>query len=116
MSAPIKAGGAKPLAVASDKRLAALPDVPTSAEAGIPTYISSGWIALLAPRGTPKEIVAKLHAQLTAAINDPHLRDRFAELGAHPVAGTPEELRQLIVSDTKKWGDIVSRGGVAMAQ
>ena len=60
--------------------------------------------------------VASGALELSAAINDQNVRDRFAELGAHPAASTPEELRQYIVVETKKWGEIVSRGGVPTAQ
>jgi tripartite-type tricarboxylate transporter receptor subunit TctC len=116
VSAPIQAGGAKPLAVASTKRLDALPDVPTSAEAGIPAYITSGWIAFLAPHGTPKPIVDKLHAALAAAVADPTIRARCEQLGAHPEAGTPEDLAKFIVAETAKWREITQRGGVPMVQ
>lgn len=116
VSAPIQAGGARALAVASTKRLDALPDVPTSAEAGIPTYIASGWIAFLAPRGTPKPVVDKLHAALAAAMADAGVRARCEQLGAHPEASTPEELAKFIVSETAKWREITQRGGVPMVQ
>ncbi len=116
VSAPIQAGGARALAVASTKRLDALPDVPTSAEAGIPTYIASGWIALLAPRGTPKPIVDKLHTALAAAMADPTIYARCEQLGAHPEASTPEELTKFIVSETAKWREITQRGDVPMVQ
>jgi tripartite-type tricarboxylate transporter receptor subunit TctC len=114
VSAPIRAGGARALAVASDKRLAAIPDVPTSAEAGIAAYISSGWIALLAPQGTPKPILGRLQAELAAAVADPAVRDRFADLGAQGEAGTPEGLARFIVTETVKWREITARGGVPM--
>lgn len=116
VSAPIQAGGAKALVVASAKRLAALPDVPTSAEAGIPTYIASGWIALLAPRGTPKPIVARLHAELIAAMADPAVLERFADLGAQPDSGTPDDLTKFMVLETVKWREIIERGGIALVQ
>ena len=114
VNAPIAAKGAKALAVASDKRLAALPDVPTGAEVGIPTYICSGWIALLAPRGTPRAIIDRLHAELAAAMADPAVLTRFAELGAQPAGGTPEDLSKYIIAETVKWRQITERGGVPM--
>jgi tripartite-type tricarboxylate transporter receptor subunit TctC len=114
VSAAIAGKGAKALAVASDQRLAALPDVPTGAEVGIPAYICSGWIAFLAPHGTPRAIVDRLHAELSAAMADPAVLTRFAELGAQPAGGTPEELSKYIVSETIKWRQITERGGVSM--
>jgi tripartite-type tricarboxylate transporter receptor subunit TctC len=114
--APIQSGDALALAVASETRLAALPDVPTSAEAGLPGYISSGWLAFLAPRGTPKPIIERLHAELAAAMKDQTVRSRFAELGAEPVVTTPQELAQFIASETSKWGGIIKRGGITIEQ
>ena len=74
VAAPLAAGGAKAIAVAIDQRMAALPDVPTTAEAGMPNYQASGWSVLLAPKGTPKPIVTKLNQELKAALAEPSLR------------------------------------------
>jgi tripartite-type tricarboxylate transporter receptor subunit TctC len=110
--APIQTGDARALAVASTKRLPALPDVPTSAEAGLPDYISSGWLAFLAPRGTPRPIIAKLQSEVAAAMEDATVRARFADLGAEPVAGTSEELAKFISTETVKWREIITRAGI----
>jgi tripartite-type tricarboxylate transporter receptor subunit TctC len=114
--APLRSGDARALAVTSNKRMAALPDVPTVAEAGISGYAPSGWLALLAPRGTPKPIVARLNEELAAAIADPVVRDRFSELGAEPAATTPEELARFIASEIAKWRDIITRAGITVGQ
>ncbi len=114
--APLRSGDARALAVTSSKRMAALPDVPTVAEAGITGYAPSGWLALLAPRGTPKPIIAKLHQELAAAIADPLVRDRFSELGAEPTATTPEELARFISSEIAKWREIITKAGIAVGQ
>lgn len=116
VAAPIRSGDARALAVASPNRLSALPDVPTAAEAGLPGYESSAWLALLAPRGTPKDIIELLNKEIAAAIKDETVRSRFAELGAQPTVTTPQELAQLIVSETKKWGDIIRKGNIAIEQ
>jgi tripartite-type tricarboxylate transporter receptor subunit TctC len=110
----IKAGQVRPLAVASDKRLAALPEVPTASEMGVKGYESAAWFAFLAPRGTPRPIVDKLHAEVVAAMSDPALRARFAEFGAEPMATTPEELGRFIASEVAKWRAIISKAGITV--
>jgi len=96
--------------------MAALPDVPTTAEAGLPNYEASGWFTMLAPRGTPKPIVARINAELAAAIADPAVRQRFLEQGAEPVAMTPQEAAQFISSETEKWGGIIRKAGIPIIQ
>jgi tripartite-type tricarboxylate transporter receptor subunit TctC len=116
VSAPLKAGGARPLAVAGKTRMAALPDVPTAAEAGLPNYEASGWFALLAPRGTPKPIVAKLNQELAAAAADPAVRQRFLDVGAEPNVITPEQASKFISAETAKWRDIITKAGIPVIQ
>jgi tripartite-type tricarboxylate transporter receptor subunit TctC len=113
---PLRSGDARALAVTSRQRMAALPDVPTVAEAGISGYAPSGWLALLAPRGTPQPIVARLHEEIAAAIADPAVRDKFSELGAEAVATTPEELTKFISSEIAKWRDIITKAGITAGQ
>jgi tripartite-type tricarboxylate transporter receptor subunit TctC len=108
----IKAGNIRPIAVASSKRLTALPDVPTAAEVGVKGYESAAWFAFLAPRGTPRPIVDKLHAEVVAAMNDAAVRARFAEFGAEPMATTPEELARFISAEIAKWREIITRAGI----
>jgi tripartite-type tricarboxylate transporter receptor subunit TctC len=114
--ATLNSGGAKALAVASDKRIAALPDVPTTAEAGLKDYVASGWFLMLAPRGTPKPIIAKLNQELNAALADPAVRERYTEQGAEPVIFTPEEVGKFIASETAKWRDIITKAGIPQIQ
>ena len=113
---PLRSGDARALAVTSRQRMSALPDVPTVAEAGISGYAPSGWLALLAPRGTPQPIVARLHEEIAAAIADPAVRDKFSELGAEAVATTPEELAKFISSEIAKWRDIITKAGITAGQ
>jgi tripartite-type tricarboxylate transporter receptor subunit TctC len=116
VSGPLGSGDARALAVTSQKRMAALPDVPTVVEAGITGYESSGWLALLAPRGTPAPIIDKLHAELAAAIADPTVRQRLIELGAEPVVSTPQDLAKFMAAETSKWHDIIVKAGVPVGQ
>jgi tripartite-type tricarboxylate transporter receptor subunit TctC len=112
----LKGGQVRALAVASSKRLPALPDVPTAAELGLRGYESAAWFAFLAPRGTPRPMVDKLHAEVAAATTDPAVRQRFTEFGAEPMASSPEELGRFISSEVVKWRAIITRAGITIDQ
>jgi tripartite-type tricarboxylate transporter receptor subunit TctC len=116
VSAPLQSGDAKALAVAASKRMTALPDVPTVAEAGIKNYEASGWLALLAPHGTPTSVIAKLNEELVAAINDRSVIAKIIEQGAEGVSTTPEELAKFIASESAKWRDIIVKAGIPPIQ
>jgi tripartite-type tricarboxylate transporter receptor subunit TctC len=102
-------GDARPLAVAAAKRMTALPDVPTAAEAGLPGYESNAWLALLAPANTDKAIIAKLYAAAQQAMNDPQVRARFVQQGAEPTLLGPDELKTFMASEITKWADIIGK-------
>ncbi|HEY6992081.1 MAG TPA: tripartite tricarboxylate transporter substrate binding protein [Xanthobacteraceae bacterium] len=110
--AALNSGGARALAVASKTRMKALPDVPTTAEAGLPSYEASGWFMMLAPKATPKPIVTKLNQEFNAALSDPSVQGRFTEQGAQIHTSTPEELGKFIASETAKWRDIIHKAGI----
>ena len=110
----IKAGQVRALAVASDQRLAALPDVPTAAEAGLKGYESAAWFGFLAPRGTPRPPIDRLNKEIAAAIADPAVRSRFTDFGAEPLASTPEELGRYISAEVTKWREIITKGGITL--
>jgi tripartite-type tricarboxylate transporter receptor subunit TctC len=112
IAAALRADGARALAVPSKTRLAALPDVPTTAEAGLPEFVASGWFALLAPKGTPKEIVVRLNQEVVAAGKDGSVVDRFREQGAAVTTSTPDELAKFLVAETDKWIDIIKKAGI----
>jgi tripartite-type tricarboxylate transporter receptor subunit TctC len=101
------AGKLKPLAVTTGKRFDAVPNVPTLAESGVTGFDLAPWNALVAPRGTPKEIINYLNGHIVAILAEPDLRKRMIELGIQPVSGTPEQLGVFIQSEAQKWGDLV---------
>ena len=90
------------------KRVAALPDVPTMAESGYPSLTVGAWTALLAPKGTPPAIIAKLNAAANAALQSEPMKSTLAKLGAEPRGGTPQDLADHMASETKKWKPIVA--------
>jgi tripartite-type tricarboxylate transporter receptor subunit TctC len=116
VNAALKTGDAKPLAVTVSKRMTAMPHVPTTAEAGVKNYETSGWLTLMAPRGTAKPIVARLNQEVTAALKEPAVRDRFVEQGGEPLGSTPEEVAKFITSEAAKWREIIQKGGIQPIQ
>ena len=110
----IKAGQVRPLIVAAARRLTALPDVQTAAEAGIKGYTSAAWFAFVAPAGTPRAAVDKLHKDTAAAIADQTVRTRFIDFGAEPSATSPDEFGKFISSEIVKWREIITRGGISI--
>jgi tripartite-type tricarboxylate transporter receptor subunit TctC len=114
--APLNSGGAKALAVAGDKRLSALPDTPTSIEAGLPEYQASGWFAVQVPHGTPKDIIARINREMAAAIADPVVRERFEQQGAEPKVISPEAATKFVSDEVVKWHDIIVKAGIPQIQ
>jgi tripartite-type tricarboxylate transporter receptor subunit TctC len=113
VSAALAAGGARALAVAGDRRLAALPDTPTAKEAGLPQFLISGWFALLVPKGTPDAIVTKLNNELKAAIDDADLRAKFTQQGAEPISLSLDQSRKFVADEINKFHDIIVTAGIA---
>jgi tripartite-type tricarboxylate transporter receptor subunit TctC len=107
----IKSGRVRALGVTSTRRLAALPTVPTIAEAGVPGYEVSNWLGVLAPAGTPSDVLARLHAALGRAMATPALRAQLTDLGIEPVFGPPEAFGALIRGEIPKWAAIVRSSG-----
>ena len=111
----IKSGKVRAFAVTTSKRLPSLPDVPTFAESGLAEVEVASWNGLWAPHGTPKIAIDKLVAALQAALRDPGVIHRFAELSAQPVAqdrATPTALREKLTSEIAKWSPIVRKIGI----
>jgi tripartite-type tricarboxylate transporter receptor subunit TctC len=107
-----RAGRIRALAVTSGKRLAALPDIPTVAESGLPGYEYWGWMGISAPAGTPKEIVARLNGEITKILRTQEARDWFAEQGGEPVPETPEEFAAYIKTEYSRWGKLIREAGI----
>ena len=109
----VRTGKLTALAVTTTHRLAALPDLPTVAET-VPGYEALGWYALGAPKNTPVEIVDKLNAATNAALADPKLKARLADLGVEPMPMTPAEFRKFIAGETDKWTKVIKSAGVVL--
>jgi tripartite-type tricarboxylate transporter receptor subunit TctC len=112
----IKSGQVRALAVTTLKRTALLPDIPTMDEAGLPGFEASTWHGLVAPAGTPRELVAKLHDAAVKALNDPTVRDSLGKLGVDIVGDTPQEFAAYVKSEIPKWTAIVKASGASMSQ
>jgi putative tricarboxylic transport membrane protein len=113
----IHSGGVKPIAVTAPRRAKAIPDVPTTIEAGVPELQTLTWTALFAPKGTPKPIIDKLNAAVDQAMKDPAIAKRLDELGADvPAPGeerSPQALAKLVSAEVAKWVPLIRAAGVA---
>ena len=109
----VKAGNARAVAVSTRKRTRSLPDVPTADEQGFKGYDANTNGGFLAPAGTPKAIVAKLNAEINAALKLPDVRTKLEAAGIEIQGGTPQEYAALIKSDLAKWGKVVKEAGIA---
>ena len=107
----VKSGRLKFLAVGSTQRSSALPELATIAESGYPGFETVGWAGLLAPAGTPREIIAKLNAEAVRILAQAELKERFVAMGAELVSSTPEEFGAYIKSETAKWGKVIRDSG-----
>jgi tripartite-type tricarboxylate transporter receptor subunit TctC len=108
----IKQGRVKPLVVLSEKRVASLPNVPTSKEAGFPNFQMSIWYGMFAPAGTPRDIVERLHREVAKALQDPTLRQQMANAGMDPWLGTPDDLGALLRNETVRYSKIIQSAGI----
>jgi tripartite-type tricarboxylate transporter receptor subunit TctC len=98
--------------VSSAHRAAAAPGIPTIGEAGVPGYESVQWSGLLAPAGTPQEIIAKLHQEAVAILRAPEVRERLAGDSAEVVASSPEEFTEYLKAETIKWAKVAKTAGI----
>lgn len=105
-------GRLKAFAVTTAKRIPQLPDVPTMQEAGVPGYEASVWLALLAPAGTPKEIVNKLNSEIAKLMNTPDTKKALYDAGVEPTPSTPEAMADYMVKEMDRWGKVVKDIGI----
>jgi tripartite-type tricarboxylate transporter receptor subunit TctC len=110
----VQSGQLKALGVTDTRRSKFYPDIPTVAEGGVPGYESVGWFGLLAPVGTPPEIVSQINAAIVAAMDTQEFRDHLATLGAEPTPQTPEEFGRYINADVAKWSKLVKDNDVQL--
>lgn len=108
----IKGGAVRPLAVSSLKREPSLPDVPTFDELGLKGYQSIGWYGVLAPAGTPPDIVKKLNEVFVETLKEPEVAARIRSVGAAPSPMTPEQFDAFIKAETKKWAEVIKKAGI----
>jgi tripartite-type tricarboxylate transporter receptor subunit TctC len=108
----IRNGKVRALGVTSLKRLAVMPEVPTIAEAGLPGFEATQWFGLLAPVGTSRTVIERLHQESVRAVRLQDTRDRFAVEGLEPVGSTPDEFAAYIASEMSKWGKVIKAAGI----
>jgi tripartite-type tricarboxylate transporter receptor subunit TctC len=105
-------GNARILAVATDKRLDSLPDIPTMLEAGVPNFVSDTWNALSAPPKTPVPIVNKLNQAVNEIIGAPEIKKQFEELNLLPAGGSPAAMAKFVKDETQRWTEVIHRAGI----
>jgi tripartite-type tricarboxylate transporter receptor subunit TctC len=110
----IKNGQVRALAVTTLKRTAILPDVPTVDEAGLKGFEASTWHGLVAPTGTPPEVIAKLHDAAVTALHDPGVQASLARLGVDIVGDAPDEFKAYIAKEVPKWAEVVKASGATV--
>jgi len=112
----IKAGALRPIALGARERSPTAPDVPTTAEVGMPDLLIENWYGMIAPAGTPPAIVATLNRVATQAMADPGVKEKLADQGLTVAGDTPEQFREFIGSETAKWAKVIHDAGLATAK
>lgn len=107
----VKSGRVRAIAVSGPRRLSVLPAIPTVAESGLPGFEVTGWYIVLAPAGTPREVVDRLHAEIVRVVQHPAVKERFAALGTEPVGNSPEEAAAFLRREIDKWTRVVKASG-----
>ena len=107
----IQAGALRALGVTANGRLRVLPDVPAISDV-VPGFVVTGWLGIGAPKGTPADIVERLHQEINAALADPSIKARMADLGSEPIPGSIADFSKLIADETEKWAKVVKFAGI----
>jgi tripartite-type tricarboxylate transporter receptor subunit TctC len=110
----LQSGKVRALAVASPKRLARLPEVPTTSEAGLPGYELASWFGLAAPAGTPAEAIARVNAEVLKALTAGDVVETLNKLGLEPAGSSPQEYASMIVEDLARWRRAVKAAGIKL--
>lgn len=110
----IKSGQVQPLVVTATRREPMLPTVPTIAESGYPSYEVMAWVAIFAPRGTPKDAIERVNAATNKALADPDLVRRLAEIGGTPIGGTPGDLGKRVETELARWPEVIKAANVTI--
>jgi tripartite-type tricarboxylate transporter receptor subunit TctC len=110
----VQANKVRPLAVLADKRVASLPDVPTTGEAGVKDFVVNVWFGVLAPANTPREIVGRLNSELAKTLAAPDVRERFAGAGIEPATSTPEQFAAYVKSETARYAKVIREAGISV--
>lgn len=110
----IRAGKLRPLAVSTPKRISTLAELPTFVEQGFPEFVASAFQGVVVPAGTPRDIVMRLNRELVAAINSPEISKRLADMGVEPATSTPEQMVELLKSETARWRGIIQSRGISL--
>jgi tripartite-type tricarboxylate transporter receptor subunit TctC len=112
MSQNVRAGKVRALGTTGKARSSVLPDVPTVSEAGVPGYEAVIWLGLMAPTGTPQQVVERLNSEIGRIVRNPEVRAEWAQQGAAPMAMTPEEFGRFLTDDIAKWAKVVQSAGM----
>jgi tripartite-type tricarboxylate transporter receptor subunit TctC len=112
MAENVRAGQVRALGTSGAVRSSVLPDVPTIAEAGLPGYDATIWLGVMAPAGTPKEIVDKLNVEINKALSNPDTKAAWAKQGAVPIIMSPVEFDKYLRADIDKWAKVIQTAGI----
>jgi tripartite-type tricarboxylate transporter receptor subunit TctC len=108
----VKSGRLRLLALTSEKRSPAFPDIPIMEEAGVPGVVAMAWFGIHAPKATPKSVIARLHDEAVNVLRDPTVKERFSTEGADAVGSSPEQFAKFVADEIAKWTKVVKDGGI----